>query len=300
MNPEDKDNLLKSFESLLDKKNEIMEKKINRNTDTRFETMNSQMIKIANENEVTKQRVNTHEKRLDKIEDRNKTQDNTERNTNIIIYGVKEENYGKVLDKVVTILRSLIPEANKYFIKGMIKMAKGGWNTEAPIKVSLISTLLKNDIMRTKFKLKGSQIRITEDLTQEHRATRLKLAKYSKEEINKGNKVFMRNDTLVIQGKPWTLEQLEARENEMEMSLSETTQDKEKTTTLKRTNQAISPKTNLTTLNNIVFNKKGRFGPEKGGTSSQKNLQEYWGQTKEQKDNTPKLPPSDTANTENT
>lgn len=131
------------------------------------------------------------------------------------------------MSKIVEVLQSLILEINKYAIKNVIKMNKEGWNAEGPIKIYLISNLFKNDIMRAKYKLQDNSIHITEDLSKENREIHKKLVPCSLEEKNKCNKVFMKRETLVINGKAWTLSELENRgKNQMETDSTSHTGEK--------------------------------------------------------------------------
>uniref|UniRef100_A0A8D8QKT1 Uncharacterized protein n=1 Tax=Cacopsylla melanoneura TaxID=428564 RepID=A0A8D8QKT1_9HEMI len=274
--------LLKSIENMMNTKLDDMEKNINKNTDTQIGNLSNQIAHLSKENEATKEKVNTHETRIESLEKQNKSKESMERNGNIIMYGIKEENYGNARSKVVEILKFLDPEINRFCVKGMFKLGKGGWNAEGPIKVILISPMVKNDIMRLKHKLKVSEIRITEDLSPEARETRKSLAQYSLAEKDKGNKVFMRGETLVINGKAWTLEQLEETSNAMLVdSLAQappippTSKDNEKPKVgnLKRSNKEISPP-----LHSPLANKKNKLftTPNQLNNQIQLNLQQMW------------------------
>lgn len=235
--------------------------------------MRNQVLEITKENQVLKETVTNHEGRLVTLEKKNIKQESTDRNQNILIYGVKGNNYGEILSKIVEVLQSLIPEINKYAIKNVIKMNKEGWNAEGPIKIYLISNLLKNDIMRAKYKLQDNSIRITEDLSKENREIRKKLVPYSLEEKNKGNKVFMKRETLVINGKAWTLCDLENRgKNQMETDSTSHTGEKATTSTIAGGHGLKRAATmNVTTPTSAKRNKV-----IKDGTLTQKNLNEMW------------------------
>lgn len=66
----DKEDFLRDMESMLDRKNQSLETKINNNTDTQFSAMRKQMLEFSRDNEATKAKVNNHESRLTNIEKR--------------------------------------------------------------------------------------------------------------------------------------------------------------------------------------------------------------------------------------
>lgn len=270
-------NFLRDMEAMLDRKNLILEKKINTNTDTQIATLSNNITKLAKENEAIKTVVKNHDERLENIEKRNNTQDSIDRSANIVIYGIQGNNFGDILDKVLVLLKNLVPEVTKYQIKGLIKLGKGGWNTDGPIKANLTSSILKNDIMRSKHKIQNKTIRITEDLTPETREIRKKLAPFSLAEKNKGHKVFMRRDSLVINGRAWTLSELENKEDvQMEMeNPTQQLQTNNENKALKRNHiEIISPGKNQSGLSKK--NKTTSKPILSLNTALQRNLHEMW------------------------
>uniref|UniRef100_A0A8D8W272 Endonuclease-reverse transcriptase n=1 Tax=Cacopsylla melanoneura TaxID=428564 RepID=A0A8D8W272_9HEMI len=143
--------------------------------------------------------------------------ENKEKQSNIIIHGINEGNYMNTQRKIMEIMAEMDIKISKYCITNMVKMNKketDKWNGEGPVKVSLISIFLKQDILRNRYKLKTNGITIKEDLSEETRETRKKLSVFSKKAKDAELKVHMRNDKLVINGKSWTLEQLQNDANE--------------------------------------------------------------------------------------
>lgn len=297
----DKEDFLRDMESMLDRKNQSLETKINNNTDTQFSAMRKQMLEFSRDNEPTKAKVNNHESRLTNIEKKNNIQESADRNLNIIMFGIKESTYGEVLSKAVGILQELVPEVNRYCIKNVFKLNKDGWNSDGPIKISLTSSLLKNDIMRSKFKLQGREIRITEDLPEEFRETRKKLVPYSLAEKNKGNKVFMRRDTLVINGKAWTLSELKQREAEQmdvgnaKENIQNAKNGGNTVNTLKRAYEAVASPCK----SKPDSAKKNKTDPRGSGSNQvQKNLTDMWAKPIDPKEVIPNNN-KDTTNKEN-
>lgn len=271
----ERESFLQDMEAMLDRKNKALESKINQNTDTQFASMSSQIYELSKVNKTMVEKVTNHETRLENIEKKNVFQDKAERSSNIIIYGIKETTYAETLKKTTEILNHLIPELNKYSIKNIIKLNKGGWKSDGPIKVSLISSLIQSDIMRSKHKLQGSDIRIAEDLSDEYREARKKLAPFSLKEKNKGNKVFMRRDTLVINGKSWTLNELQNYEEPTDPTTTNSDTPKPNSTgkgSLKRTRDTlISPQTQSSKVKNDDVKRNKVDKPE-----TRNNLMDLW------------------------
>lgn len=198
--------LLKDFGSLLS----TTESKINNNIDQKFKILQNKMSTLENENKKIKEKIQHHEDKLTSMESKEKT---TEKHLSFLVYGLKGDYYGTVLEDIIKILRDIDIDVSKYCIKYIYKIGKKKWNQEGPIKVTVTSNILRNEIMKKKFKLKGREIQIREDLTKEERKTREKLAKFSIEAKNNGKKVYMKDDKLVIEGKIWSLENLEKGEH---------------------------------------------------------------------------------------
>lgn len=131
--------------------------------------------------------------------------------------------------------------------------------------------------MRAKHKINEQTIRITEDLSPEDRETRKQLAPYSLEEKNKGNKVFMRRDTLVVNGKAWSLHELQNRDA-ITMDTGTNSQipprkDISEEKSLKRTiNEIVSP----TKHTSFTKKPKGDKITKTANLSNQKSLIDLW------------------------
>ncbi|KAI5699895.1 hypothetical protein M8J75_010776 [Diaphorina citri] len=140
-----------------------------------------------------------------------KRSENNERNKNLIIHGIKEKSYHETLKKIMETLTLMEINIPKYCISNIVKLGKKKWDEEGPILMSLISTLLKQDILRNRIKLneKNTNISIKEDMSSETRETRKKLAKFSLKAKQEDMKVQMRGDKLMVNGKKWTLKELE-------------------------------------------------------------------------------------------
>ncbi|KAL1460186.1 hypothetical protein WDU94_012122 [Cyamophila willieti] len=146
--------------------------------------------------------IATHQKKIEIIE-------KTINANNIIIFGVKENTYRDTVKKILKIFEDIDVKISKYCITNLTKFGKL-WNEEGPLKVTLVSNILKMDILKNRSRLKasGSTIQIKEDLSKETRQSREKLMPFSAKVVEEGLKCFMRGDKLVINGKPWTFQEL--------------------------------------------------------------------------------------------
>lgn len=187
---------------------EMLDQKINGNINSKFEMINSKVENLSRENKELSTAVEKQNERLDILEKKDLSGD---RRLNIIINGIIDQYYQGILIKIITTLKEIDVDITKYCIKGLFKIGKKKWSEDGPIRVTFISSILRNDVLKNKHKLKSNpnNIFIREDLSENDREVRKKLSRYSLDAKNKGKKVFMRNDKLVIDGKTWSLEELE-------------------------------------------------------------------------------------------
>lgn len=266
---------------------------INQNINSKFETVNLKMEAISTENEKIREELLVQKSRMDKIEE-TRNEGIIDRNLNIIIYGLRGEYYNVVLAHIINILNGIGVEVSKYCVKSMYKIGKKRWNEDGPIRVTFISNVLRNDIMKNKYKLKNhlEGIKIREDLSEEDRESRKLLAKFSLEAKNKGKKVYMRGSKLIIQGKAWSLQELQnqpsndnpGHEEEESMYCSDTNEsqtkenmvmqvvDRESINSRKRTLQ-ISPLSSENVIGTPI--KKGK-GEKKLNKGFQKSITDMW------------------------
>lgn len=128
--------------------------------------------------------------------------------SNLVIHGIKKPNYLESLDSIINIFDSCGIQGTKYCIKSISKLGPGKWE-DRPILVSLISNLLKIDILKNKKKIEQEfQVKLKEDLPQNIRSTRKELAAFSKLAIDNKIKCYMKMDKLMVHGKLWSLEEL--------------------------------------------------------------------------------------------
>ncbi|KAI5733239.1 hypothetical protein M8J76_009450 [Diaphorina citri] len=179
---------IKAMETKLDKNIEVLNKNLTTITDE-IKSIKNEQIKQGVELE--------HLKR-------------EERGIGLVFHGLGQQSYRETLTRISEILGSVGVQDSKYLIKNIRKLGTGNWD-EKPILVSLVSNPLKIDILRNKKSIgeKFPGVMIKEDMTKETREIRTLLGKYSKMAIQNNMKTTMRKDKLVINGKIWTLEELQ-------------------------------------------------------------------------------------------
>lgn len=196
--------------------------------DEKLTTVNNQLVVLDQRTNLIMTTMESDMKdRATKEEEQSKFRkriENRERQTNIIIHGIQEDTYRDTLNKVLEILADMDIKVSKYCIASITKLGKKDprpedsspssnlWKNQGPLLVSLISVILKQDILRNKAKLTGknSNISIKEDLPLEVREQRKSLSVYSEKAKKAELKVHMRGNKLMINGQLWTLEDLQS------------------------------------------------------------------------------------------
>lgn len=133
------------------------------------------------------------------------------RTKNVIVFGIVRKNNPDIADLFTKLCNSIEINIRKYDIKRIqIINSQSG---ESPVKITLISSILRNDILRNKRKLSEipdyKNIKIKEDLPKDVREKRGSLFKYLVQHKSQGSRVLLKYDKLLIDGKLHTLEELE-------------------------------------------------------------------------------------------
>lgn len=163
---------IQEIEKLLDSKMKIVTDQIQA-LDAKTEHLKTV---IQNDSVERKQNFELQTKLIKRLE-------NKERQNNIIVHGIKEINYRNTLNKIVKILGEMEIKISKYCITNIRKLSKkegDKWRDDGPVLVSLVFAILKQDIMRSKKKIKEENIMIKDDLSEETRQCRKSLSIYSK------------------------------------------------------------------------------------------------------------------------
>lgn len=136
------------------------------------------------------------------------------RTKNIIVFGIIRKDKLDIADFFMKLCNTIDINIRKYDIRRT--QIFNYQSEESPMKITLISSILRNDILKNKRKLaevpEYKNIKIKEDMPKEVREKRRSLFKHLVQYKNQGSRVLLKYDKLLIDGKLHTLEELEALE----------------------------------------------------------------------------------------
>lgn len=154
---------------------------------------------------------------------------------NLIFHGVEEstdETSAKLIDAIKRILKDhLEVNINTFDITNIFRLGKKSGGKPKPVLVSFLSKLTKTEITKNRRKLKGTKIFMNEDLEREELEI---LLTYRKEAKQKKQKAIIRGSKLEIDGRLYTIEQLQTGSHILEeepVILSHQTQSHSEPTT---------------------------------------------------------------------
>lgn len=178
-------------------------------TDTLMHTIDDKIQPLLEENKHLKSEVQTLNKKVKYLEERNKK-------NNIILHGVKEteNNYAELFNIVTDILQKINVKIEKFEINNYHRLGRKHDESKIrPILVSFTSYQSKANIMKNKAKMPHKTF-ITEDFSKETLELRKNLQQQLREEKEKGNEAFIKNNKLILRGKS----ESEKRKREISMS----------------------------------------------------------------------------------
>lgn len=203
---EDMIRLFQMVKMELEKQTEIITQNV---SDTLMRNIEDKMQPIIEENKHLKSEVETLNKRIKYLED-------AKRVNNIILHGIKEtENNGEDLYYIIkAILQNLRVKIEKYEINYYHRLGRKQDGVKArPILISFSSHLKKTEVMKSKSKM-SDKTYITEDFSKETLELRKRLQQQLKQEREKGNEAFIKNNKLIVKEKP----EVEKRKRESSLS----------------------------------------------------------------------------------
>lgn len=150
---------------------------------------------LVEENKILKLEVEILNTKINRLEDAN-------RKNNILIHGIKEteKNYTELFDITTGILESIDVKVQNYEINNMYRLGKLGTGKIRPILLSLTSYNKKIEILKNKKKM-SKNTHITEDFSRETLEKRRELQSQLKEEREKGNEAYIKNNKIIIKEK---------------------------------------------------------------------------------------------------
>jgi hypothetical protein len=137
-----------------------------------------------------------------------------DRRYNLLFFGVKGGNFFTMSEEILNVLKFLVPEVDGSCIGDLWRTNK--MKDKSPVVVKLNSIIIRNMILRKKRMLNGehqfNHIHIKEDFTKETRVVRKQLFQHLMRLKEEGKKVIMIKDTLKVDGKIVSLEELDSQE----------------------------------------------------------------------------------------
>lgn len=166
-------------------------------TDTLMRTIDDKIQPIIEENKYLKIEVETMNRKIKYLEDAN-------RKNNIILHGVEEteNNHEELFNIIKTVWQETNinlekSELNKYHRLGR----KQDGRKNRPILISFMSNQKKVEVLKNKTKM-PQHTYLTEDFSKETLEMRKNLQQQLKQEKEKGNNAYIKNNKLIVKGKP--------------------------------------------------------------------------------------------------
>lgn len=126
------------------------------------------------------------------------------RKKNIIIHGLSEEDKAKNLEEstILFLKNTLHVNINTNDVDFIYRIGAKTENKARPIKLGLLTTKKKTEILANRKNLKNAKIYINEDLPKEIELKRKQLVPLMKEYRKQGKQAYIRYDKLIVDGKP--------------------------------------------------------------------------------------------------
>lgn len=182
--------LFQMMKSEMDKQTQTITQNL---TNTLLRAIDDKIKPILEENENMREEIQTLKMKNQYLEDAN-------RKNNIIIHGIQEtensyEDLFRIIENILHTINIKFEkcEINKYYRLGRRTDEK----KNRPILLSLTSYLKKAEIMKNKTKMPKNSF-ITEDFSKETIQLRKNLQEQVKQEREKGNEAYIRNNKLVV------------------------------------------------------------------------------------------------------
>lgn len=165
-------------------------------TDTLMRAMDDKIQPILEENKNLKIEVQSLNRKIKYLEDAN-------RKNNLIIHGVKEteNNYEDLFNTICYTLQKTKVNVEKIEINKYHRLGRKQEGKTRPILIAFTSYQKKVEVLKNKTKM-PDQTYITDDLSKETIELRKNLQQQLKQEKEKGNEAFIKNNKLIIKEKP--------------------------------------------------------------------------------------------------
>lgn len=205
------DTKIDKIEKNLDLKIDKVEQNMVEHINGRMNTLENEILATKNLNIDLQQKFQEQETKITMLE--NKISNDLRRNNIIILNlgelkGSRSDIEREIVSKLEEQLEISITQQDINYVKFL------GKNFTEPILISMASWRIKREILEKKRTLrdKQSNLIIKEDLPVEVRECRKKLSYYWEQKQKEGIKTYIKYDKLVVNGKMFTLEELERDE----------------------------------------------------------------------------------------
>uniref|UniRef100_A0A2A4J436 Endonuclease-reverse transcriptase n=1 Tax=Heliothis virescens TaxID=7102 RepID=A0A2A4J436_HELVI len=200
-----------------------MEKQANlitANTEKIMLSIDEKLIPLLEENKNLKKEIEVLNQKINTLEDMNKK-------NNIIIHGLKETdtNYSQLYNNIKQLLQKIDVNIENFDINRMYRIGKKTPEKVRPVLISFTTYNKKIELLRNKKKMTENTY-ITEDYSKETLQKRKELLPQLKEEREKGNEAYIRNNKLIIKPKE---NEKRKRDNSTSPSTGPQQQEKAKT-----------------------------------------------------------------------
>lgn len=175
-----------------------MEKQANlitANTEKIMLSIDEKLIPLLEENKNLKKEIEVLNQKINILEDMNKK-------NNIIIHGLKETdtNYSQLYNNIKQLLQKIDVNIENFDINRMYRIGKKATEKVRPVLISFTTYNKKIEVLRNKKKTTENTY-ITEDYSKETLQKRKELLPQLKEEREKGNEAYIRNNKLIVKPK---------------------------------------------------------------------------------------------------
>lgn len=163
---------------------------------------------LENKNKELAQKLEVQGNKMEKLEKQLKRK-------NIVMFGIEEteNNYNELEEIIVqTIKEKLQVSLTMQDIEFVRRIGRKN-NNNRPVNIGLTTMRKKTDILASRRNLRGTNLRIDQDLTESELTQRRNLKKYAIMLKEMGYDVYLRNNKIFLEKKPYTLSEIEELEN---------------------------------------------------------------------------------------
>lgn len=185
------------------------------------------------------------------------------RSKNIVIFGLEEKDKEDKIDLWESVMRIIVMQLGENIrandIEDVFRLGRRNGNKVRPILVKFSSWYSKYSVMANTFKLRGSQIWISNDYSPEVRDSRRRLILYLKMFRNRGDVAVLKYDKIKVNNELFDLNQCEIKWGRnpvihkdqggkpMEMNSVVVSSGNENSQTIKNKGSGLSPKISAST-----------------------------------------------------